>query len=192
MPRGSRHAGVMGARRRGRKPPIDAWHARRRARRHARARGRTRATGGHGMKRLVLEPAWPSSWKDSYAYDLQEIYGEVSHRGYANAYQDRRQATLGLITDVLPAGARILDVAAAQGNFSLTLAEMGYEVTWNDLRADLAGYVRLKYERGTVHFAPGNLFTTRFSGQFDLVLATEIIEHVAHPDQFLMRVAALV
>jgi 2-polyprenyl-6-hydroxyphenyl methylase/3-demethylubiquinone-9 3-methyltransferase len=87
--------------------------------------------------------------------------------------------------------ASILDVAAAQGNFTLTLAEMGYDVTWNDLREELVGYVQLKHERGAVHFAPGNIFTTRFGRQFDVVLATEIIEHVAHPDQFLMTVAAL-
>jgi 2-polyprenyl-6-hydroxyphenyl methylase/3-demethylubiquinone-9 3-methyltransferase len=144
------------------------------------------------MKRLVLESSWPSSWKDSYAYDLQEVYGKVSHRGYANAYRDRRQATLDLITDVLPAGARILDVAAAQGNFSLTLAEMGYEVTWNDLRADLAGYVRLKHDRGTLHFAPGNVFDLGFDEEFDAALITEVIEHVAHPDEFLRQTARFV
>jgi 2-polyprenyl-6-hydroxyphenyl methylase/3-demethylubiquinone-9 3-methyltransferase len=143
------------------------------------------------VKRIFLEPGWPPSWKESYAYDLQEIYGEVSHRGYAYAYQRRRQATLDFVTDVLPVGARILDVAAAQGNFSLTLAEMGYDVTWNDLRADLAGYVRLKHERGTLHFAPGNLFELELDAPFDGVLITEVIEHVAHPDDFLRQTSRL-
>ena len=144
------------------------------------------------MKRVFVEPGWPESWKTSYAYDLQEMYGEVSHRGYAYAYQSRRRTTLDLVTSVLPPGTRILDVAAAQGNFSLTLAEMGYDVTWNDLRADLAGYVQIKHERGTVHYAPGNVFELEFDRPFDGVLITEVIEHVAHPDEFLRKTARLV
>jgi len=96
------------------------------------------------------------------------------------------------VGDHLPKGARLLDIAAAQGNFSLSLAEMGYRVTWNDLRADLAEYVKLKHERGAIEFAPGNVFELKFSAPFDGVLINEIIEHVAHPDEFLRKVAQLV
>jgi len=144
------------------------------------------------MRRVHAEATWPESWKLSYAYDLEEVYGEITHRGYAAAYRERRRHTLNLIAEVLPPGSRILDIAAAQGNFSIALAEMGYRVTWNDLRAELADYVRLKHERGDLAFAPGNAFDLAFEQPFDSVLATEIIEHVAHPDRFLVNVAALV
>ena len=144
------------------------------------------------MKRIEPRHDWPQSWKDSYAYDREEIYGEISNYGYAYAYENRRRQTLRLFTEAVPRGGRVLDLAAAQGNFSLALAEMGYEVTWNDLRAELADYVRLKYERGQIHFAPGNAFDLQFPSLFDAVLITEVIEHVAHPDQFLAKTAALV
>ena len=144
------------------------------------------------MKRVEPHPSWPQSWKDSYFYDQSEIYGEISHHGYAYAYENRRRETLRLLTEVLAPGARILDIAAAQGNFSLALAELGFDVTWNDLRAELADYVRLKHERGQIHFAAGNAFELRFPSLFDAVLITEIIEHVAHPDDFLTKAAALV
>jgi 2-polyprenyl-3-methyl-5-hydroxy-6-metoxy-1,4-benzoquinol methylase len=135
---------------------------------------------------------WPQSWNESYGYDREEIYGEHSVYGYAYAYENRRRETLRLLSEVLAPGARVLDIAAAQGNFSLALAEAGYDVTWNDLRAELAEYVRLKHEHGTIHYAPGNVFELRFEQPFDAVLITEIIEHVAHPDQFLKSVRALV
>lgn len=144
------------------------------------------------MKRAVLQEAWPESWKYSYAFDLLEIYGEGEHQGYARAYRHRREATLRLITEVLPRGARILDLAAGQGNFSLSLAEMGYKVTWNDLRADLAGYVQLKHERGDVSYSPGNVFDLAFGTPFDAALLTEAIEHVAHPDRLLRAAARLI
>lgn len=143
------------------------------------------------VKRVTFDERWPDSWKYSYPYDLEEVYGEIAHRGYAYAYDNRRRQTLDLLTSVLPAGARILDVAAAQGNFSLALAELGYDVTWNDLRADLADYVRLKHERGTVTYAPGNAFELALA-PFDAVLIAEVIEHVAHPDEFLVNAARLV
>ena len=144
------------------------------------------------MKRISAELHWPDSWKNSYEYDLQEIYGQVSNHGYCYAYDNRRRYTLELLTEVLPPLARILDVGAAQGNFSLQLAEMGFDVTWNDLRGELADYVRLKQERGTLRFVSGNAFELCFPQPFDAVLITEIIEHVAHPDSFLCKVAELV
>ena len=144
------------------------------------------------MKRIESQPDWPQSWKESHFYDQGEIYGQISDRGYAYAYANRRRETLRLVTEVLSPGARILDVAAAQGNFSLALAELGFDVTWNDLRAELADYVRLKHERGKIEFAAGNAFELAFPALFDAVLITEIIEHVAHPDDFLAKAAALV
>lgn len=144
------------------------------------------------MKRVHVEKEWPDSWKYSYQYDLEEIYGEIRNPGYVYAYDNRRRHTLRLLTEVLEPGARVLDVAAAQGNFTLALAEMGYKVTWNDLRADLAGYVQQKHERGAVEYAPGNAFELDFPAPFDGVLITEIIEHVAHPDEFLRKTAQLV
>lgn len=144
------------------------------------------------VKRISPADDWPESWRYSYTYDLLEIYRDTSHRGYTHAYDNRRRQTLRLLTDVVPPGSRILDVAGAQGNFSLALAELGYRVTWNDLREDLAGYVQLKHERGEIEFAPGNALNLRFPEAFDAVLITEVIEHVAHPDVFLASIAGLV
>ncbi len=144
------------------------------------------------MKRPTFDENWPQSWKSSYFYDLEEVSGPVRHLGYAYAYKKRQRETIRLLTEVLEPGARVLDVAAAQGNFSLALAEMGYEVTWNDRRAELADYVRLKHERGAITYFPGDAFEIDLPWLFDAALITEIIEHTAHPDQFLARIATLV
>lgn len=144
------------------------------------------------MKRVVESANWPESWKLSYAYDRMEIYGEEASSGYAYAYRERQKHILECVTRLLPGGARILDVAAAQGNFTLLLAELGYRVTWNDLRSDLAGYVRAKHEYGHVEYLPGNVLDLGASEPFDAILLAEIIEHVAHPDRFLRKISEFV
>jgi 2-polyprenyl-3-methyl-5-hydroxy-6-metoxy-1,4-benzoquinol methylase len=132
---------------------------------------------------------WPESWRASHAYDELEL-GDATG-GYARAYQRRREVTLELVSRAAEPGATVLDVAAAQGNFSLVLAELGYRVTWNDLRAELEDYVRLKHDRGELSFMPGEIFQIE-PEPHDVVLATEVIEHVAHPDKFLERLARFV
>jgi len=145
------------------------------------------------VRRVQPQEDWPEHWKTSYAYDLLEVYGEPrGNRGYAYAYRNRREATLDLVRRAAPSGAAVLDVAAAQGNFSLLLAEMGYRVTWNDLREGLADYVGLKRERGEIEFRPGNVFGLDLPDAFDVVLLLEVIEHVAHPEELLRKAAGLV
>ena len=143
------------------------------------------------MKNLVYQEDWLDSWKYSYPYDLLEIYDDLTCPEYSYAYANRRKHILELIQKVAQPGAKILDIAAAQGNFSLSLAELGFEVTWNDLREELIDYVKLKWESGIVNYAPGNAFDLNFDTQFDVVLIAEVIEHVAHPDRFLKKVSQM-
>lgn len=144
------------------------------------------------MIKPTFQVNWPASWKTSYTYDLMEVYGELSNIGYSYAYSVRYKATISLVKKVALPGSKILDVAAAQGNFSLSLAELGYKVTWNDLRKELADYVVLKHGYGDICYLPGNIFEFELSEQFDVVLIAEIIEHVAHPDEFLKKISQLV
>ena len=114
------------------------------------------------MRQPIPNVDWPPSWKNSYQIDQEEVFGNIRNHGYAYAYDVRRRKTLGLLSRGLPSPAKVLDIAAAQGNFSLSLAELGYSVTWNDLRDDLAGYVKLKHTSGDIVYAPGNAFDLNF------------------------------
>ncbi len=148
------------------------------------------------MLRPAYDEAWPESYRISHHYDEMDVWGKRDDRdlGYCNSYRIRRQWTFDSIKELVPAGGTILDVAAASGNFSLPLAESGYRVTWNDLRADLAGMVKLKHEFGQIDFAPGDIFELagKWAAHFDAVVACEVLEHVAHPDQFLACLAGLI
>jgi len=143
---------------------------------------------------LAFDSSWPESWRVSHDHDSVEIWGDRRNPGYTSAYHRRLAGVLAALHRHTPQGGKVLDLAAAQGNFSLAANALGYQVTWNDLRADLESYVRLKSpDAGKLEFVAGDIFSlTGFDAAFDTVMALEIIEHVAHPDEFLRRVATLI
>lgn len=86
----------------------------------------------------------------------------------------------------LPPGAAVLDVAAGQGALSQALLDAGFAVAataWNDkFRPDV-----LRYRLDLDHpFGPEQV-----GGEYDLVCAIEIIEHVENPAAFLRSLSAV-
>ena len=87
---------------------------------------------------------------------------------------------------------RALEVAAGDGRLAAVLARAGCEVVLNDLRSELLAESLACYGvSDVVRVVPGNLFdlSREALGRFDLVLAREVIEHVAHPDRLLAHLA---
>lgn len=88
----------------------------------------------------------------------------------------------------LPAGARVLDVAAGSGALSLRLADAGYRVTACDAVPENFR------PREQVEFVELNLdqdFAARFEGGFDAIFCVEIAEHLENPRRLLRNCAAL-
>ena len=59
------------------------------------------------MKQIARDENWPESWKLSHRFDQEELWGPISNRGYAYAYESRRQQTLALMQGVLQPGASV-------------------------------------------------------------------------------------
>lgn len=88
--------------------------------------------------------------------------------------------------------ARVLEVAAGGGGLSATLAAGGCEVVVNDLRADVIRGAVAEFETaGVIRIIPGDMFrlTPEEAGEFDLVVACEVIEHVAYPARLLTHLS---
>ena len=83
-------------------------------------------------------------------------------------------------------GKKVLDAACGTGYGSALLGENAREVFGVDISSEAVEYARGHYESGNVHFGQADALTLPFaSGQFDFVVAFEIIEHLEHPEEFL-------
>jgi len=124
---------------------------------------------------------------------VMEAEANRAGRAYLNAYRTRFEETIDLALRHAPPPARVLDVAGGNGHISLCLSELGYDVTWLDLRGELTTYIRERQKHGRIRFLVGNVFDEGLvhGGAYDVVVATEVIEHCAHPDEFLDRLATL-
>jgi 2-polyprenyl-3-methyl-5-hydroxy-6-metoxy-1,4-benzoquinol methylase len=120
----------------------------------------------------------------------RDPFGFNFGRGWPPSYEAfarmRSLATLDRALALRPH--RVLEVAAGDASLCACLAARGIEVFANDLRAeDLRKAVACFTVADDINLLPGNLFDldSDQTGLFDLVIACEVIEHVAHPVDFL-------
>jgi 2-polyprenyl-3-methyl-5-hydroxy-6-metoxy-1,4-benzoquinol methylase len=107
----------------------------------------------------------------------------------------RMRALMALLEATALNPGSVLEVAAGDASLSASLASIGCRVAANDLRKEnLENAVRSFTNRESIQLVPGNLFDLdpAATGLFDLVVACEIVEHVAHTVDFLRQLKRFV
>ena len=107
----------------------------------------------------------------------------------------RMRALLALLEAAYLKPQSALEVAAGDAALSASLATMGCRVVANDLRGDNLSEAVATFSNGeSIERLPGNLFDLdpAATGLFDLVIACEILEHVAHTVDFLKQLKRFV
>uniref|UniRef100_A0A7C4YJD1 Methyltransferase domain-containing protein n=1 Tax=candidate division WOR-3 bacterium TaxID=2052148 RepID=A0A7C4YJD1_UNCW3 len=140
------------------------------------------------MKKPDFSPDWDDEIKRVYQHDIEEFWEPEIAPSVYNAYHRRNEVILNIIRNLLPKNSLILDIGCAQGTLSLILAEEGYNVFANDIRESFIEYAKLRYEKGNIKFIVGNFEEIEFKEKFDLIIGTEIIEHLPEPFRFIRKV----
>jgi 2-polyprenyl-3-methyl-5-hydroxy-6-metoxy-1,4-benzoquinol methylase len=136
------------------------------------------------MKAPVHNPAWPAEVQALYRHDMQEMWDRSIAPHMWNQYHNQLETYLALAGDK---PIDILDVGCAQATLALLLAERGHRVTAVDLRPDFLEYARSRHTHGDVRFLQANALEEDLPGEYDLVFANQIIEHLVFPQAFVAR-----
>ncbi|MGD9583402.1 MAG: class I SAM-dependent methyltransferase [Lysobacterales bacterium] len=139
------------------------------------------------MKPPVLDPNWPADVLALYRHDLQEMWDRSIAPHIWNQYHNQLELYLSFAGD---RPLRVLDVGCAQGTLALLLAERGHQVAAVDIRSQFLDYARSRHSHGDVRFLAANALEDDLTGEFDLIFANQIIEHLVYPAELLQRMRA--
>jgi len=76
----------------------------------------------------------------------------------------------------------VLDLGCGLGTVPFLLGSLGYQVIGVDLDADTIADCQQRNQSPNVTFIVGNAETLHLKQKFDVVIASEVIEHVPHPN----------
>src|SRR4051812_35237445 len=92
------------------------------------------------------------AWGDDERY----IYHPNRRKASVMGFRLRLDTVLELVRSHAP-GKRIADLACAQGNFAIPLAEEGFDVTGVDINPEFLAYAKKKHTHGRFRTVIGNL-----------------------------------
>jgi SAM-dependent methyltransferase len=122
-----------------------------------------------------------------YHNDANELYGRKGWLRYL--YMNRFDLVIDFLRQNLEKNSVVVDIGSAQGNFSLTLANIGYQVYSIDIRPSFVLYAKLKMdmrEKNNVNFIVCDAKNVPLQKGFaDCVLMLEILEHTAQPERMI-------
>ncbi len=140
------------------------------------------------MKPPVFDPGFVEEVAALYRHDMQEMWDPKLCRHIWNQYHNQLDIYLGFAWG---SPMRILDVGCAQGTLALLLAERGHRVTAVDIRPQFLEYAKSRYTHGDIQFLAANVLEDDLPGEYDLIFANQIIEHLVFPELLLTRLRAL-
>lgn len=86
------------------------------------------------------------------------------------------------------AGEKVLDIGCGNDSVAFSMAEAGAIVTGIDINEPLIQSARRRYERANLIFIAGDVTTALPSGCFDVVVLSNVLEHIDDRQQFLMTI----
>ena len=151
------------------------------------------AVGGELRRCTSCDFVYLAAWQESLARadELYDYYAEIDEEASRLRHsQENRKRQQELLTRLgsLVRGRTLLDVGCGDGQLLSTARDEGWEATGIDLSSHA---IRLCRAHG-LSASETDFFDTALDGQrFDVIIMSELLEHVPAPQRFIQRAEAL-
>lgn len=83
---------------------------------------------------------------------------------------------------------KILEVGCGNGNIAIPLGYFGYDVLAIDMDQSSLEYAKKKNIFSNVHFEKIKFEDLQINQKFDIIIASEVLEHIVDPKQFIQSI----
>ena len=139
------------------------------------------------MRELNYDENWTPEIKKVHAEHKQFSSRHFAPNVYS-WYGARTRMVVELIKKHAPMARTVLDIGCAQGTIAITLAELGYDVIGNDIREFYTEYAKMRDDKSCTKFVCSNFMEFNPPHRFDVIVLTEVIEHIVEHDKFLRKI----
>ncbi len=128
--------------------------------------------------------------KPSYTGLAEEPYLEWTDFGRSPIHRNRLAVIIDLARQVAPqpASAKLMEIGCGLGNIARPLASLGYQVTATDIHEPSVVLARQRNSFPNLTFSVGDP-TTGDLRSYDILVLTEVLEHVSAYRDLLQRIA---
>lgn len=123
----------------------------------------------------------------NFSYHMISLFASHTGTHPKHAIQQYHQFFVANIA----AGDRVLDIGCGHGDVSFDVAQKAQAVTGIDISRENIEIARNKYQRGNVEFIVGDATTHNWPKEFDVILLSNVLEHIEHRPEFLRRLAII-
>lgn len=121
----------------------------------------------------------------NFSYHMISLF--ASHTGIHPKHEITQYHTF-FVENVAPRD-RVLDVGCGHGDVSFDVAQAAAHVTGIDISAKNIAIAKKKYERENLEFIIGDATNYHFNQQFDVIILSNVLEHIEQRPEFLRRLA---
>jgi len=145
---------------------------------------------GEAFRRIAQQTSVARILEDPAPLAAVEHALVIGHAGLCHSFIDYYGETRSDVLPMLPSGVeQVLEIGCGRGHTGAMLKrELGCRVTGVELNPEVAAAAETRLDRVIV----GDIAALDIEDRFDVVLAFELLEHLAEPEAFLTRMKKLV